>query len=401
MRRYNSSFLAFTLVGLSALLFQACRKDNSASPRISGVRAALANPNDSTLSLVNPGQYVILDGAGLMSTEQVLFDGVPATYNAALTADQHLVIQVPNITPEALSGPKANTIEIISSRGNTVFQFPVDPPAPVVTSISNEFAHPGDVITINGQFLFLIQAVVFPGGVAATGYTTTDAGTTLTVTVPAGATTGGGILITSKGGTSSSEPAAGFRDTRGMLCNFDDVNQYSWGALGVIDSATFLGHEGYFAQMGFFNSTVIGGDENWYSGNRSVNTNGVQWVATDSMSNPIGDYALKFEVYAKIPWTAGSIWIVPNYTWTYLAPYATWKLNADSTLTSTTQWTTAVVPLTSFQTGNGAGTPAGNLATLLGASGNTSISLMFINDGTKTMTNMDIGVDNIRVVKIK
>lgn len=386
---------------LPFLALTACHKENNTAPRISGVRADLATPNDSTLSLVNPGQYVILDGAGLMSSEQVLFDGVPATYNAALTADQHLVIQVPNITPEALSGPKANTIEIISSKGTATFQFPVDPPAPVVTSISDEFAHPGDVITINGQFLFLIQSVTFPGGIAATNYTTTDAGTTLTVTVPAGATTGGGILITSKGGTSSSEPAAGFRDERGMLCNFDDVNQYSWGALGIIDSATFTGHEGNFAQMGFFNSTVIAGDENWYSGNRSVNTNYVQWVDVDSLSNPIGDYALKFEVYAKMPWSEGSIWIVPNYTWTYLAPYATWKLNADSTLASTTEWTTAVVPLTSFQTGNGAGAPAGTIQTLLGSSGNTSVSLMFINDGTKTMTNMDIGIDNIRVVKIK
>lgn len=384
---------ALALAGL-----QSCHKENSGSPKITGVRADLATPNDSTLNLVNPGQYIILDGTGFSSTRQVLFDGVPGAYNAALVADQHLVIQVPSIPPDVLSGDKANTIEVITGSGTVTYTFPVNPPAPQVAAISNEFAHPGDVITITGQFLYLIQSVTFPGGIAATSYSAASDGSSLTVTVPAGATTGGGIIISSKGGTSSSEPAAGFQDTRGMLCNFDDVNQYSWGAQGIIDSSTFTGNTGYFAQL--MCTGVNAGDEAWYNGGRSINTNAVQWVAADSLGNPVGDYAMKFEIYAKTPWTVGSIWIVPNYTWTWLAPYSGWKANADSTMLSTSQWQTVVIPLTNFQTNNGAGSPPGSLAAFLGG-GNQSISLMFVNDGTKTVNNFDVGIDNIRVVKVQ
>ena len=384
------------LAGVFAL--ESCHKNNQPGPMITGVRADLASPNDSTLSFVNPGQYVILDGAGLSSTQQILFDGVPATYNSALAAEQTLVIQVPSIPFTSLDTTKANTIEVMTTRGNYIYHFPVVPPPPAVAAISNEFAHPGDVITLTGQYLFLMESVTFPGGIAATQYTTTAAGTSMTVTVPAGATTGGGIILTSQGGTSSTEPAAGFRDTRGMLCDFDTWNQYSWGASNIVDSPSFTGNNGNFAQLSF--SGVNAGDFGWYNGGRSINTNSVQWIASDSLSNPISDYALKFEIYVKIPWIVGSFYIVPNYTWTYLAAYAGWKANSDSTMVSTNQWQTVVVPLTNFQTNDGAGTPPSSLTTFLGG-GNQSMSIMFVNDGTKTVTNFDAGIDNIRVVKVQ
>jgi hypothetical protein len=376
---------------------QSCHKENNSAPKISRLRADLATPNDSTLSFVNPGQYVILDGMGFASTRQVLFDGIPGAYNAALVADQHLVIQVPTIPPDVLNGAKANTIEVITAGGSITYTFPVNPPAPLVAAISNEFAHPGDVITITGQYLYLVQSVTFPGGIAAPNYTTNSDGSSMTVTVPAGATTGGGIIITSKGGTSSSEPAAGFWDTRGMLCDFDTYNQYSWGATNIIDSPSFTGNNGNFAQLSF--TGVNAGDGSWWNGGRSLNTNGVQWVAADSMSNPLSDYAMKFEIYVKQPWTTGAFYVVPNYTWTYLATYSGWQAFSDSTMISTNQWSTVVIPLTNFQTNTGAGSPPSSLGALLGG-GNQSIDIMFVNNGTKPVATFDAGIDNIRVVKV-
>ncbi|TDW97583.1 glycan-binding surface protein [Dinghuibacter silviterrae] len=381
-----------SLAGLSA-----CQKQNTGGPKITGLRANLTTPADTTLSLVNPGQYVILDGSGLLSTRQVLFDGVAANLNVALNAAGHVVVQVPSIPPNVLSGTMANTIEVTTANGTTTYTFPVDPPAPIVSSISNEFAHPGDVITISGQFLYLIQSITFPGGVAATTYTSASDGSSVTVTVPAGATTGGGILITSKGGTSSSDPAAGFRDTRGMLCDFDTYNQYSWGATGVVDSPSFTGNNGYFAQMSF--TGVNTGDDQWWNGGRSVNTNAVQCVAADSMGNPIADYALKFEVFIKQPWNTGIIQVVFNYSWNFTASYAGWQNFADSSMVSTTQWTTVVLPLAGFQSSSGAAPTS--LAALLGSSGNANLDIMFDNTGPRSVTKFDAGVDNIRIVKIK
>jgi hypothetical protein len=387
------------LAGVLALAgLASCHKENKNAPTITGLRANLTSPNDTTLSLVNPGQYVILDGSGFLTTSQVLFDGVPATYNVALNSENHVVVQVPSISPSVLSGSSANKIEVITANGTTTYTFPVDPPAPIVTAISDEFAHPGDVITISGQFLYLVQSITFPGGIAASTYTSAADGSSLNVTVPAGATTGGGIIITTQGGTSSSEPAAGFRDTRGMLCDFDTYNSYSWGATAIINTTGYGENEGNFAQMQF--TGVNAGDEQWWNGGRSINTNAVQWVATDSMSNPISDYALKFEIFVKAPWTTGYFYVLPNYSWTYLASYAGYGNFADSTMISTNMWTTVVCPLTNFQTGNGAGTAASSLSTLLG-SGSQSIDIEFVNPGTKNIASFDAGIDNIRVVKIK
>jgi hypothetical protein len=391
----NKHTILLCLAGaLTAAGLQSCHKENSGGPMVKGIRADQPSPNDTTLSYVNPGQYVILDGAGLSSTVQVTFDGVAATYNSALAADQTLVIAVPSIPFTSLDTTKANTIVVTTTHGSFTYHFPVVPPPPAVAALSNEFAHPGDVITLTGQYLYLVKSVTFPGGIAATQYTTTADGSSMTVTVPPGATTGGGIVITSAGGAGSTEPQAGFNDPAGMVCDFDGVNSYSWGASGIVDSPSFTGNNGYFAQMSF--TGVNAGDESWWNGGRSINLNSVQWVSSDHIGDPIGNYALKFEIYVKVPWTVGNFYIVPNGNWTWLAAYA----GPGNTTINTNQWQTVVIPLTNFQTNNGAGTAPSSLSTFLG-SGSQPIDIMYVNTGTTPMATFDAGVDNIRVVKVK
>ena len=395
MNQHISRFLLLIFAG-SALV--SCHKQNNVAPTITGVKAYLTPPADTTLSLVNPGQYITLEGSGLGATQQVLFDGVAAFYNSALTAGNSLTIQVPDIPFSTVDTSEYNTIEILYAGGKVVYRFPVAPPPPVISAISNEFAHPGDVITLTGQYMYLIQSLTFPGGVAATQFSANTAGTSLTVTVPANATTGGGIVMTTAGGTNTSEPACGFNDPRGMLCNFDDVNNFSWGC-SVVDSSTFTGNRGYFGQI--TSGSVTPGDYSWYNGTRSINTNSVQWINADSLNNPLSDYAMKFEIFVMTPWSAGSLYIVPNYTWTYLADYAPWKTASNSTVGTSSNWQTVVIPLTAFTTNDGTnGTPPANIATFLG-SGNQSISIMFVNDGTATVSSYDVGIDNIRVVKVQ
>jgi hypothetical protein len=377
--------------------FSSCVKTKT-TLTITGVRADLPAPNDTTLSLVNPGQFVVIKGTGLTAAEQVLFDGVPATYNSALTAPNTMVIPVPSIAFSTIDSSQLNTITIIYAGGTVVYKFPVVPPPPSVTYISNEFAHPGDVITVTGNYLYLIQSITFPGNVPATQYSSNTSGTTLTLTVPQSATTGGGITIVTAGGTGSSEPAAGYNDPRGMLCNFDDVNSFSWGC-SVVDSPSFTGNRGNFGQVTA--GAVNPGDYAWYNGTRSINLNPVQWIDADSLNNPIGDYALKFEIFVKTPWTAGSLFTVPNYTWTYLSAYQPWATVSDSSIGVSSNWQTVVLPLSSFTTNDGVdGAPPANLSTFLG-NGNQSLSIMFINAGTKIVGSYDVGIDNIRVVKVQ
>ncbi len=125
-KRYQSQ-LFIVLVALAC--FTACKKDetysSSAAPTISRIRAIAAAPNDSTLTKVLPGQLVVIQGDNLLGAKAVYFNGVPATFNAALVAKTNLVVTVPE--PD-FSNPVAgqeNTIRVVTNAGETSFSLPL------------------------------------------------------------------------------------------------------------------------------------------------------------------------------------------------------------------------------------------------------------------------------------
>jgi len=113
---------------------------------------------------------------------------------------------------------------------------------------------------------------------------------------------------------------------------------------------------------------------------------------------------VKFElsVPKATPWTAGSIFVAVNYSFTYIARYRPWINSAGKTTPfATTGWTTVTIPLSGFLTNNGTGTQVASIKDLVGASGNTGMNIWFMNDGLTTVTAFTAAIDNIRVVKIK
>jgi len=125
-------------------------------------------------------------------------------------------------------------------------------------------------------------------------------------------------------------------------------------------------------------------------------------LSSSELTNPVDNYALKYEISVKKPWSAGSIFIVKDYNWTYLARYEPWLGTGGSF--SVNGWQTVTIPLSSFKTkangADGTGSAASSLSVLLGSgAGNTN--LMFVNTGTTTVQDFEAAIDNIRVVKIK
>jgi hypothetical protein len=148
-------------------------------------------------------------------------------------------------------------------------------------------------------------------------------------------------------------------------------------------------------------SNVAANEWSWWNGGRSINTNSAQWVPSANLSDPVSNYALKFEIYVKQPWVTGSFYIVKDYSWTYVALYTPWK-QADGTSAkfTTSGWQTVTIPLDQFKTNNGTGSAVTSLSTLLG-SGAGGIDIMFVNDTNTAVDQFDAAVDNIRVEKIK
>lgn len=382
--------------------FVACDKDNDSKPVITKLRAISPAPNDSTLTLAGPGQTVVIQGSGFASTTQVFFNGYPSPFNSALLSDNNLVVTIPADMPFASLDPaQLNTIKVVTRNGEVVFNFPVVPPPAIVSTASNENAKAGERITIAGNNFFFVEKVIFPGEVAVTANIVAAAsGTSLEVTVPAGVTQAGTIQVVTKFGTGTS--VFRFNDfATGMIVNFDDINFFEWGCTIRDDASLFPGNHGKYAHLQ--QDGITGNNWDWWNGKRGIITLKKDWLPASENGNPAANYAMKFDIYVKEPWSTGVLLIgpPPNDTWNYMHRYEPWKTQANF---KTTGWITVTVPLSEFRKKSSAGTdgagdPASTVADVIGGI-DEIVKFMFVNDTGTPIAKLDMAIDNIRVYKI-
>lgn len=385
-----------------AILFlvNACKKENLSSPVVTGLRAISPAPNDSTLTQVVPGQIVVIKGNNLNGLQQVLFDGYQASVNTALNTNGTIVITVPSgILFTSLSSDVANTIKVITNHGETVYKFAVVPPPPVITSISNEFAHGGDTITITGSYLYTVQSVTFPGdNTVSSGFVSDSTGVSLQVVVPNGITPGDAdsLAVITEGGTGK----AAFNNTYGMIADFEwgDPHfgwQY-WGGIMGSDATKFPDGWGNYIEINP-PGPINGNDQGWYANNRAVMIASSPWEGVN-IGDPPGNYALKFQMYVLVPWTAGSLETVIAGNFSYMATYAPWQQTSNGRFL-TNGWITVTIPLSSFTNSNG--NPASTVSTLTDGQPGNTVQIMLYNNGTTPIQSFDAAFDNVRIVKIK
>jgi len=394
---FHSSVLL--CLGVLLISLPACKKESSNAPVITEVHNYAASPGDSVIQSLIPGQWVVLMGHNLQGAVQVFFNGVPTSFNSALFSETSAAVQVPAVIPfPSVAADQLNTIRYVTPNGSTTFTFNITAPPPTITSVSNENANTGDSVRVYGLNFFFIKSISFAGS-AVSKWKEADDGTSVGFIVPA-LTQSAPLVITTQSGTAST--VFNVNDVKtGMLCNFDDVNTYSWGATGTSSSSSlFPGNRGSYAIQtdGILNAN----DWSWWNGGRSINTNGVQWVPTDSLSVPVSSYALKFEISVPAAWNGGSIYVVKDYSTAYVGRYEPWKDKDGNNFNfTTTGWQTVTIPLSMFLTNNGTGTAPSTLKDLLGSGGSGSVHLWLINNTpAATATGFNAAFDNIRVVKI-
>lgn len=392
------------LASLAAVVFMqsGCKKDNSSSskgtPVITSIRNYVAHPGDSLLSSVGTGQWIVISGKNLKGALAINFDGVKGSFNDAWFSDTSAIALIPAVIAfPTVPSDKLNTIQYITNHGQTTFSFPIVAPAPTITGVSNEDANPGDSVRINGLSFFFVKSVIY-GGMNITNFKSSNDGTSISLAVPAGITQTGGIVsVETKSGKAATVYSI-HNFVNGVLNNYDNVNNFSWGSGTSNSSANYPGNTGYYGIMKA--SNVPAGDGSWWNDGRSINTNSAQWVPVANMKDTLSHYVLKFEISVTKPWTNGSIQIVKDYSWTYSALYHPWKTSTGATVPFTTKgWQTVTIPLSNFV--DSKGFPAPTLTDLLGSAGAGAINVTFTNDGSSTVQNFEAAVDNIRVVRIK
>lgn len=394
--------LLFLLIALISITQYACKKENDAPPVIRQVRQLDSTKRDSFFTKALPGTLIVIEGQNFNGTQNIFINDIAVPFNSALMSNSSIVLKIPSDIPtEATQPGVSNNIRLVTNHGETSFSFTLVPPSPSITSISNEMALPGATITIAGSYFYGVQKVVFPGGIEVTNITTNADGTQITVTVPANVTASGLIQVVGKYGTGVNQYIQfnGIHQA-GMLANFEDGDPNFgwawWGGIKTNEAAKFPGNRGNYIEINP-SGVINAGDAAWYTDNRAVNVSANPLVPASNINDPIGNYALKFEMYQKSPWSDGALQIRLGNPWTYsymFTPYTA----APANTYQTNKWVTITIPLAMFKNSSGAAAP--NLSTLIKDT-NGDMGIMLVNNGSTPIAQYDAAFDNIRIVRVQ
>ena len=189
-------------------------------PTLKYVRSPLPEEADSLLVGAYLGNTVCLVGDDLRSIYELYFNDQKATLNTSYMTDHTILVDIPKNIPEEVT----NKIYMVTKSGAKVdFDFNVMVPAPVVSSMSCEYAPAGSEAVLYGDYFVddpnVPLTISMPGDITVEGEQITSiTKTAIKFIVPVGAMQGN-IRVKSIYGTGQS--VFQYKDTRNILFDWD------------------------------------------------------------------------------------------------------------------------------------------------------------------------------------
>lgn len=189
-------------------------------PTLKYVRSPLPEEADSLLVEAYLGNTVCLVGDNLRSIYELYFNDQKATLNTSYMTDHTILVDIPKNIPEEVT----NKIYMVTKSGAKVdFDFNVMVPAPVVSSMSCEYAPAGSEAVLYGDYFVddpnVPLTISMPGDITVEGEQITSiTKTAVKFIVPVGAMQGN-IRVKSIYGTGQS--VFQYKDTRNILFDWD------------------------------------------------------------------------------------------------------------------------------------------------------------------------------------
>lgn len=424
------------LVAAAGLSFSSCKDQPDAFeltdgiPTVKFIRLTDPESADSLITSAYLNKTICLVGENLTSIREMRFNDQKAILNTSLITDNTLIVDVPGKIPTDVT----NKIYMTTKSGQEVdYDFKVTVPAPEVVALSNEWARPGQTVTVTGNY-FIDDAnvplvITMPGGVKVPAENIKSISQSqLTFEIPAGCDAEGRMYVSTIYGEGRSNFC--YHDTRGMLFDFDgltglDFAGNCWhGHTAQSDEWSLCGN---YIQLGTGDATMseTGGwdDSNfsleywpgdWGLGANSFPTGGQGMLLNDLVNfSDFENMSLKFEmcIPSSNPWSAGAMQIIfapysdiqitaANNTFFHNDPdllpralYRPWV--TDGSYDTADQWTTVTVPFSAFAFDYKGNASSGSL------NADTFASLtIFVWEGGITGTECQpvIKIDNIRAV---
>jgi hypothetical protein len=362
----------------------------------------------------NPGDSVFLYGTNLVLVESFSYAGTPITSYKSNLNGTSLGFLMPAQQP-------TDRVLVTTKGGSVNFRIVA---TPTITWVSNENATTGDSVYVYGTYLKNIQSFNF-GGAAITSFQSATDGGSVGFVMPNISTTGPVSITTQFGSVTTIYNVNTRINENGVLANMEWGGHFGWGWWGAsiltVNSAAnsggwitvrpdFDGILGWNNTMFIsFNTSIIPGGvgDPWGPYNFPIGAN--EWIQAANLADPVEKWALKFELSVAHPWNGGTLCFQNDFAGSsYIARYEPWQISANSTSAFTTKgWQTITIPLNSFRAsdptlGPGKGASVASLTNLVGASGNTGLSVFLHNYGSQeTATGFYGALDNVRIAKIK
>lgn len=342
MKTFIKNILLLTAVFIVSVgVFSSCSDDddNGSTPVIRYVRSTDAAASDSIITKAYLGAAIAIIGDNLSNVKEIWFNDQKAKINPVYITNNSILVSIPNDIPSEVT----DKIRLVTSSGaETLFDFGVDVPTPVLTSLKCEYVADGDIAVIYGDF-FLEPKVFFNGNMQAEIVSFTK--TQILVKVPEGSKAGP-ITVESLYGSTRSKFS--FRDnnvqtpTTIFITDFDGTNPNANNTFGTTNgvSGKYILFEKEKNAPWAWNEAYM-----------------FSYPITEAQpAGDIADLALRFEAYSHT-WT--DVWMVfmlstdTNFPGVDgEIPQAHWKpfLKSGVNLDYVTDgWVTITIPLTDFK----------------------------------------------------
>ncbi len=325
------SWLVVALMAVSATMVTSCKdqpdefKLTDGVPTVNYIRMPYLSQADSLIDKASLSSVICLVGNNLTSIKELYFNDQKAQLNTSYMTDHTLIVQIPADIPAEVT----DKIYMVTKDGEKVdYNFHVVVPAPNPTSMSCEYATPGENVTLYGNYFVndpnVPLKVIMPDGTEVTDFKSVTQ-SAITFTLPECTTEGPLTVQTIYGET---ETTFHYLDSRGMLFDFDTpwdgtnvLGNHGWHPRTITSDETSL--KGNYVQLGD-GSATMSEDGGWDDSNFSFEYWAGSWDTPQKVDEGDGvalynlsdfshpeNMALKFEMYipSSNPWSAGAMQI--------------------------------------------------------------------------------------------
>ena len=276
IKNINGALFAVALAAVSAG-FTSCEDEPDkyevagGTPTIDYVRPVDAASKDSLLTEASLNNTICIVGRNLRSVTKINFNDQAAVLNTSYMTDNTIIVTVPKNIP----GKVTDKIYFITNNKDTLdYDFKTVVPAPTINGMSNEWAAPGEEVTIKGDYFLDYDdshLTIKVGDNYTIPYEDLKISlNSIRFNMPEDMPKHEPITITTINGTTK----AGFRymDNRGMLFDFDTpwkeggevLGNNGWHNRTITSDGTSL--SGNYMVLG---ETAMGSDGKWNDGNFS------------------------------------------------------------------------------------------------------------------------------------